>query len=383
LGLYVLTILGLVGGSIAWYGTQKSITVRVDGQVRTVRTTAATVSGVLDDAKLQVGVHDVIAPAEQARVHSGATIELRRGRLLILIVDGRKREVWTTAPTVEQALASLGYGPARPMGVSRDHRLPLAPTQLQVVTPKQLTVVADGHRRVVTTTAPTVADLLTEIGITVAPADRVSVALTSMPVDGKTVRVQRTRLAERTVTVKIAFKTVSHKDASLYKGTTKVITPGKAGSKRVTYQYVYLDGKLVSKRVLRTVQSAAPRTQVQKVGTKPVPATKTSAGSDPVPVGTAQKIAEQMVTARGWGDGEFACLVKLWNRESHWNVHAQNPSSGAYGIPQAWPGSKMASAGPDWQNNPTTQIKWGLGYIADRYHTPCGAWAQSQASGWY
>lgn len=99
--------------------------------------------------------------------------------------------------------------------------------------------------------------------------------------------------------------------------------------------------------------------------------------------GTAQAIAQGMVAARGWGDGEFNCLVALWNRESGWRADAANPSSGAYGIPQALPGSKMASAGADWQTNPSTQISWGIGYISGRYGTPCGAWAHSQSIGWY
>jgi hypothetical protein len=98
---------------------------------------------------------------------------------------------------------------------------------------------------------------------------------------------------------------------------------------------------------------------------------------------SAQAIGLALVTARGWGSDQFDCLVSLWNRESHWNAFAQNPSSGAYGIPQALPGSKMASAGDDWQTNPATQITWGLGYISGRYGSPCGAWAHSQALGWY
>ncbi|MBX6381441.1 MAG: transglycosylase SLT domain-containing protein [Microbispora sp.] len=89
-----------------------------------------------------------------------------------------------------------------------------------------------------------------------------------------------------------------------------------------------------------------------------------------------------MAEARGWG-GEWGCLEKLWDKESHWNERAMNRYSGAYGIPQALPGSKMASAGADWQTNPATQIKWGLNYIAGRYKSPCGAWAHSQATGWY
>lgn len=99
--------------------------------------------------------------------------------------------------------------------------------------------------------------------------------------------------------------------------------------------------------------------------------------------GSAQAIGHELVLARGWGEDQFNCLVALYNRESHWNVYAGNPVSGAYGIPQALPGTKMASAGADWQSNPRTQITWGLGYIAGRYGTPCGAWSHSQAKGWY
>ncbi len=99
--------------------------------------------------------------------------------------------------------------------------------------------------------------------------------------------------------------------------------------------------------------------------------------------GTAQGIAQSMMAANyGWGDDQFACLVSLWDKESGWRVNAANPS-GAYGIPQALPGSKMASAGADWQTNPATQIAWGLGYISGRYGTPCGAWGHSQSTGWY
>ena len=99
--------------------------------------------------------------------------------------------------------------------------------------------------------------------------------------------------------------------------------------------------------------------------------------------GSAQAIALQMLQARGMGMDQYSCLVSLWNRESHWNIYSYNAGSGAYGIPQALPGSKMASAGADWATNPATQITWGLGYITGRYGTPCGAWGHSQSTGWY
>jgi hypothetical protein len=85
----------------------------------------------------------------------------------------------------------------------------------------------------------------------------------------------------------------------------------------------------------------------------------------------------------GFKIDQFPCLDKLWNRESGWNAHASNASTGAYGIPQALPGDKMASVASDWKTNPATQIKWGLGYIEGRYSTPCGAWSHSESTGWY
>ncbi|MCO8272387.1 lytic transglycosylase domain-containing protein [Actinoplanes sp. TRM 88003] len=85
----------------------------------------------------------------------------------------------------------------------------------------------------------------------------------------------------------------------------------------------------------------------------------------------------------GFKISQFSCLEKLWKKESGWNHKATNRSSGAYGIPQALPGKKMASAGSDWKSNPATQIEWGLGYIEGRYGTPCSAWGHSQDVGWY
>jgi hypothetical protein len=90
-----------------------------------------------------------------------------------------------------------------------------------------------------------------------------------------------------------------------------------------------------------------------------------------------------MLGQYGWSSSQFSCLSPLWAHESGWSVSAQNASSGAYGIPQALPGSQMATAGGDWHTNAATQIKWGLTYIQSRYGSPCGAWAHEQSAGWY
>lgn len=99
--------------------------------------------------------------------------------------------------------------------------------------------------------------------------------------------------------------------------------------------------------------------------------------------GTAQSIAYDMLSSFGWAPSTyFSCLNNIWTRESGWSYDAEN-ASGAYGIPQALPGSKMATAGADWATDPATQIKWGLGYIEERYGDPCKAWAFWQANGYY
>jgi hypothetical protein len=127
-----------------------------------------------------------------------------------------------------------------------------------------------------------------------------------------------------------------------------------------------------------------------KVNPKPKPEPESGGGAGQVPAsgpvvsGSPRAIARKMLPRFGFSVGsQFGCLDRLWERESGWNPRAANPSSGAYGIPQALPGSKMATAGSDWRTNPATQIEWGLGYIKGRYDTPCGAWSFFQANGSY
>ena len=99
--------------------------------------------------------------------------------------------------------------------------------------------------------------------------------------------------------------------------------------------------------------------------------------------GSPRQIAQATLGSFGWSSSQFSCLDPLWEHESRWSVTAANPGSGAFGIPQALPGSRMASAGPDWQTSAATQITWGLRYIRDTYGSPCAAWSHEQATGWY
>jgi hypothetical protein len=110
---------------------------------------------------------------------------------------------------------------------------------------------------------------------------------------------------------------------------------------------------------------------------------QTAAAAVPAVSGSPRQIAQAMLGSFGWSSSQFSCLDPLWEHESRWSVTAANPGSGAFGIPQALPGSRMASAGPDWQTSAATQITWGLRYIRDAYGSPCAAWSHAQATGWY
>ncbi|MGB6575593.1 MAG: lytic transglycosylase domain-containing protein [Trebonia sp.] len=130
-------------------------------------------------------------------------------------------------------------------------------------------------------------------------------------------------------------------------------------------------------------QQAAQEQAAQQQATQQAAQQTTAQPATSAPSGSPQQIAEQMLSQFGWSSSQFSCLQPLWALESGWNIYASNPSSGAYGIPQALPGSKMASAGPDWQGDAATQIRWGLSYIQGTYGSPCAAWSHEEADGWY
>ncbi len=132
----------------------------------------------------------------------------------------------------------------------------------------------------------------------------------------------------------------------------------------------------------RAIRRDAARTRARQLAAAAATAAPPPAPA-PVPSGSPQQIASGMLASYGWDASQFSCLDALWTRESGWDVNATNPSSGAYGIPQALPGSKMATAGADWQTSAATQITWGLGYIRDTYGSPCGAWSREQSDGYY
>ena len=136
-------------------------------------------------------------------------------------------------------------------------------------------------------------------------------------------------------------------------------------------------------------ESADPQQILESQNTSTASSSETTGGAGvtttapPADPTSAEATAQGMLASFGYSSSQWPCLYDIWQRESGWNVYATNAASGAYGIPQSLPGDKMASAGADWQTDAATQIRWGLGYIKSVYGTPCGAWANEEAYGYY
>jgi hypothetical protein len=190
------------------------------------------------------------------------------------------------------------------------------------------------------------------------------------PARGAVIGAPRRALADAaTVTLQRA--------AVLQRGTARQATARLAAIRRAAGRAAARQGALVRAAAVRDTARRALRAGLRRESRHPVVVVQSAAFA-----GTPREIAAQMLAADGW-TGQFFCLDALWERESGWNVYAENPSSGAYGIPQALNGWEMASAGPDWWSDAATQIRWGLDYIQGRYGSPCGAWDHEMASGWY
>ena len=146
---------------------------------------------------------------------------------------------------------------------------------------------------------------------------------------------------------------------------------------RVAELREHLDAALAKKAAEEAAAAAAAEAQRQ------AEAAAAAAAAANTPEGAKATARQMAASTYGWGEGQFSCLESLWTKESGWNYQAYNAGSGATGIPQSLPGSKMATFGADWQTNATTQIAWGLDYIKRAYGTPCAAWGHSQATNWY
>ena len=267
----------LVGGIAVFVGMQKTVTLSVDGNERTIHTYARTVSDVLEHEKLSVGDHDTIVPAVNASVSSGDLVSLRRGREVVLSIDGQTRPVWTTAVNVDEALGQMGlHATDAYVSVSRSDRIPLAGVDVTIRTPHRVTMLVDGKRITHTSTAPTVADYLREANVTVGPRDIVSPDPVIYPLDGDTITVSRVAGKRLVQQVALPFKTTRREDPTMYVGSKRVQRAGEPGLVVRTYDVTYVDGKIKGKKLVKEKRKEKPISKIVLVGTRKMP---------PVPTG--------------------------------------------------------------------------------------------------
>jgi resuscitation-promoting factor RpfB len=272
-GLYGAVLAGLVGGS-AVYATAangKTVTLVVDGQSKKINTTASDVNGALDDAGYHVDSHDLVAPTVHSKIKDGGRIVLNQGRLLHLLVDGKKKDVWTTAPTVAEALTQLGYPASDFVSVSRSKRLPLAATSIALRSPKRVVVVHDGKKNTVWTTDLTIREVVRHAGIKLGRLDVVTPG--GYTTVKKNQKIVVKRIAKKRVTVReaLAFPVTNRNDSSMFQGESTVLTSGVEGSASATYDVVTIDGRVFRRELISKHTLTQPKAQVVKVGTKARP----------------------------------------------------------------------------------------------------------------
>jgi uncharacterized protein YabE (DUF348 family) len=356
---------------------KRMVTIYADGLTYTFPTEANTVGQALEKVQITLGEHDLVEPNIDSDITVDTfNINVYRARP-VLVIDGDQRQQVLSpyqSPRLIAQEAGFEVYPEDHFMLSRiddfigEGTLGL---KLNIVRATPLTLSLYGTESVIRTHAETVSDLFTERNIALAEGDIVRPELNTKISPGLTLNIIQVGNDRIVSEETIPFTEQIIQDSSKLVGYRDIQTAGIDGTKLVTYDVVYENDKEVSRKVFQEVVVKNSSEQVTVVGTK---------AQDPA---DSVSIGQSLAADRGWTGGQWTCLYELWMRESHWNPSANNPSTGAYGIPQAFPGNKMSSIASDWATNPATQITWGLNYISGRYASPCEAWNFFLVNNWY
>lgn len=366
-----ILVFGLVTGLIpppkrVLADSSRIISIYYDGQKKVITTDSGTVGDALRVAGVAIGQADVVEPAVDTPVPSGFfNINVYRSRP-VLVEDGPVHKTIRTAsqsPVLIAEAAGITVYPEDTYDISTINDVAAADTIGQKIVIHRavpVVLVSDGQAQPVRTQQTTVGGLLTERDVAFGPQDSVSPGRDAKITANMRIEIRRVKVVVLKQSEAVVHDTQTIKDPTLDIGTTKVKTPGKDGQKESTYRVHYQNGTETGRELLGTRVIQAPVTQVNLVGTK------INYNANPVELG------RQLAAERGWTGDQWSALYQLWNRESGWNPNAVNRSSGACGIPQAYPCSKIKD------RSASGQIHWGLDYIDGKYGTPASAWAYWQ-----
>ncbi|MET9551376.1 ubiquitin-like domain-containing protein [Streptomyces sp. NPDC006645] len=274
-----LVVAVLAGGTSAFVADDKAVRLSVDGTPRTLHTFADDVDELLADEGVAIGEHDLVAPGRGAELTNGDTVVVRHGRPVMLTLDGRRRQIWTTADTVDGALSQLGVrAEGALLSVSRSSAIPRSGLALDVLTERTVTFMADGREHTLRTNAATVYEALAHAGLALRGEDTTSVSPDSFPRDGQTITVMRITRDEIVRDEAVPYATERTEDPTLFTGTEVVTRQGEQGTRRLTYTVRAVNGVRQKPRKVSEELLRAPVTQRVSVGTKRRPASV--AGAD-------------------------------------------------------------------------------------------------------
>lgn len=374
----VIVLLTFMSVLVSPAGASKSlVTVFADGDERAISTTVLTVGEALERAGIELGPNDLVEPGIDTFINDTSfRINVYRAKPMTVIDGSVQKTILTPYDSPRLIAEAAGFT----VYDEDEYRLELIDDILltgalgqRLIIERATPVKIDLYGETIThrTQADTVGAVLDESGVVLGASDKITAAKDSPIKPNMTIGIVRNGTDVVTEDVKVQHPIEQIFDSNMFSGQSEIKTPGFDAIDVVTYEVKLENGVEVSRREINRVNKKPAVTEVQIVGTKVVNPT------------SSVSIGRSLAANRGWTGGEWQCLYSLWQKESGWNHLAANPSSGAYGIPQSLPGSKMAARGSDWRTNPATQIEWGLDYIGGRYGTPCGAWQHSVANNWY
>ncbi|ALE91507.1 transglycosylase [Arthrobacter alpinus] len=348
-------LIALVAGLVMFAGTNKSVSVMVDGQASSVQTFGGSVAQVLDRAQVQVGASDQVTPDLNTQVSDGTAITVNTAKKITVNLDGAEHNVTTTSAKIGGLISQLGVAANARVSVPADAILANA-SDISIITPKVVTVIADGKKNVTTTTAETVAEVLASSGVTVAPADLVSVPGVAKVVENMVVKVSRVNTdGAASETSAVPFDTEHVVDPALFKDQKTTTRAGVAGTLEKTFRTVTVDGNVVSKAETGTKTLTAAVAEQVTVGGKDRPAKETGANTGAE--------APAMSNEAMW-DAIAQC-----ESTGNWSINSGN---GYYGGLQFDISSWLANGGGAYAPNASLATKAQQIAVANTYYAKAG-----------
>lgn len=372
LNIFIFAVAGKNSAKATGQGN-KILTVFESGQKTSFKTNAKTVREALKAQKINFSKEDSVEPGlDEELTGTEYSINIYRAKPVVIEDGELKTKILTAAQTPRQIAEKAG------LNVHNEDKLAFEESgniledgsinTLKITRAKEISVDLFGKTESFRTQAKTVEDFLKEKKIVLGKDDGISVDLKTQISNGLNFRIWRNGKQTLTVEEPTDFQTETIQDANKDSGYKEIKEAGEKGTKSVTYEVEMQNGKEISRKKINETEIKAAKKQVVIVGTK----TSLPAGSH-----------TDWMTAAGISASDQGSANAIISQESGWRVNATNKSSGAYGIPQALPGSKMASAGSDWQTNPITQLKWMNSYVVGRYGSWQNAYAHKKSKGWY